>query len=1311
MKTKRICKSTVSLILALIMLVSMCTVGIVSSTAAEIDTTTTNATPSTIYFVPGSYWNVDGAVFRAWVWGSSTESDKWIYFSDSDGDGTYEAGLSSGYTDIIFLRSNPSNTSGWDGEWGRYKTTIPTDGKNCLTMKSYEEGEWGTYSAPSGETKTVYVGVITYVSATLTLHYWNNSTGLAGDASLVSTGETASFSVGTGYWNDPNQTFNIYKATVPVEATGAKTYISSSNDNWAAEEITLADDIIILAFEYGGTYHNITAEYSSGGGSTGSEFVKTDWTQIAFRDDSSDSVDNDYDTNVFVSFDGGSTKTAMTKTVDTMSGHDMWVADLPTTTPTTVYFYGCRATDENCSSVLYTWNAGAYSGCTTGLYRATSTSAGKWGTSSEPYDIPDKDDINNLSFGIWVDSKGNGNAYDAVIARKDSSGNFNLYLPSNTPDSPVLYTSFAYLSINGTEITDGNTFSLENGGAYTIKYRQTVYDSESESDRKEATLYVYKTTNVATLLFQTNRDLFTETTASLVSNYQSAYKDLETKGSYYLYDEKGTQVNSDTVLKKIKGRGNSTFKASMQIYGKYAYNFNLDKKEELIDGATSSKKWCLLANNVDHTMMRNTFIYALADDIGIKYAPETRLVDVYDNGNYLGAYVITEKVEYGSNTLMNDMENLDNYHEDTFGKGYDDYLTSKSTTYSGVSYKYWTTNDTTNLPTYDYADGDESFKDYNFLLEFELEERYTDEPSWFVSKKGQPIVVKYPEYATQKEMQWIIDLWNGVEDAVYSNTTDLSTISDLIDVDSFAKMYLIQELSLNLDAASTSFYIHNDGDMLVASPVWDYDWSMGSYYKAKPITSGISATLDDPEQWFVKYKDMDTTVGGSGSNNPNFQAQLAQNSKFWERCQYIWTNTMQDAIDYYVDTDATGDNDGGVIVDEWLEKFSSALNMNFARWYGYGESGTSESWGTKQTNTYSYGTYNFCIGSDTISSGTTATASWDNTIYYLNDWLAKRMDFMANDDTSPLYNSDLLASYEITDVDFTAVQSEDGTGDTVTITPTATVTNNGETLSTSEYAYDIYINDGVYADGLIFSENETYDIILNEGVKSVIYIEVYIIADPSVTATSDSQEFEYGYIAPEITFTVMFKSSSSYRYIPTVSVAGKEYEMEKTGSYISTNTSQTQKYYWYSAEVTAEEGANVTILFTNQYSMRAGTTMTPEADATYYFGCDNLNSGSTLVDLTDAEEYAKNFVKSATHMVYNDVYDSGVATTSIDGTIYKMGDADGDDSVTILDATTIQYALVEKTELSDVGSDLSDFDLDGTTSIMDATLVQTYLVQ
>ena len=128
---------------------------------------------------------------------------------------------------------------------------------------SVYKAQTGSAPVPTPTTKTVYVGVIEYITDFVpTLHYWNNSTGLSGDATLTATGETVQYAVGSTYWSNTKQNFKVYKTEIPVEANGMKTFRKSSNDRWAAEDITYAENEILLLFEWGGTYHNTTGSYT-----------------------------------------------------------------------------------------------------------------------------------------------------------------------------------------------------------------------------------------------------------------------------------------------------------------------------------------------------------------------------------------------------------------------------------------------------------------------------------------------------------------------------------------------------------------------------------------------------------------------------------------------------------------------------------------------------------------------------------------------------------------------------------------------------------------------------------------------------------------------------------------------------------------------------------------------------------------------------------------------------------------------------------------------------------------------------------------
>ena len=70
----------------------------------------------------------------------------------------------------------------------------------------------------------------------------------------------------------------------------------------------------------------------------------------------------------------------------------------------------------------------------------------------------------------------------------------------------------------------------------------------------------------------------------------------------------------------------------------------LTTKEDLL-GMGKCKKWVLLANYYDKSLMRDKLAYNLAGDMGIPYSAKSAFVDVVMNDRYVGSYLLSEKVE------------------------------------------------------------------------------------------------------------------------------------------------------------------------------------------------------------------------------------------------------------------------------------------------------------------------------------------------------------------------------------------------------------------------------------------------------------------------------------------------------------------------------------------------------------------------------------------------------------------------------------------------------------------------------------------
>ena len=169
-----------------------------------------------------------------------------------------------------------------------------------------------------------------------------------------------------------------------------------------------------------------------------------------------------------------------------------------------------------------------------------------------------------------------------------------------------------------------------------------------------------------------------------------------------------------------------------------------------------------------------------------------------------------------------------------------------------------------------------------YLIEFELNERYASEKCGFVTSRGQPVIIKCPEVCSKAEVEYIRDYVQRVEDAVYSSDGKNSNgehYGSLIDVDSFTKVYLINEISMNLDATATSFFMYLDKDSLLkAGPIWDFDWALGSYQSRNGFD------LSKGTGWYVRNKKI------YGNDQKDLIATLCSHDDFWNNVNTVWNN-------------------------------------------------------------------------------------------------------------------------------------------------------------------------------------------------------------------------------------------------------------------------------------------------------------------------------------------------------------------------------------------------------------------------------------
>lgn len=462
-----------------------------------------------------------------------------------------------------------------------------------------------------------------------------------------------------------------------------------------------------------------------------------------------------------------------------------------------------------------------------------------------------------------------------------AKGTCYLFLPSEIilSKAKVYFVASARVTIDGKEIVSGGSAKDFTPGTHTLYCDGLTYP-----------LTVCHSANIPAMFITTESGSLT---------YLHQNKENKEKGDIRIYEN--GEISLDCELKQIKGRGNSTWN-----YPKKPYNFKLDDKTSVL-GMAKAKKWTLLANYFDYSLIHNVYGWEFAKAFGIPYTSEYRLVDLYINGNYLGNYAVCESVEVGENRVdINDLEkdnekaNPDIDFDEIsqggtgFGKTVEPYTVKGS--------RKWV----------EIPDMPENITG-GYLLEYEYGIRYNQEISGFVTFNGQPIVIKSPEIAGEAEVNYIADFMDEANAALYSPTGVNEKgrhYSEYFDVSSLVNMYIFQELAMNFDAGLSSFYAYKqeDVDKIVFAPIWDLDNAFGSR------SANANVPLTSHQLWWANQ------IGEH--NIPTVLSAAYSHSDFRQAVRTRWAELQYEQV--FEKVDAT--------VQETIYKLEPSATMNSIRW-------------------------------------------------------------------------------------------------------------------------------------------------------------------------------------------------------------------------------------------------------------------------------------------------------------------------------------------------------------------------------------------
>lgn len=295
----------------------------------------------------------------------------------------------------------------------------------------------------------------------------------------------------------------------------------------------------------------------------------------------------------------------------------------------------------------------------------------------------------------------------------------------------------------------------------------------------------------------------------------------------------------------VKGRGNTTWG-----WDKKPYAIKLYKKAAVL-GMAKHKRWVLLANKIDKSMIRNkvTFMLAAAcynEGTGQQqgWNPTGQSVELVLNGEHLGNYLLCEQIKIDENRINVDESNTP--VESTSDQGYllegdrywgDDptemlYWTSYR---SKTSYKQQYNTSFTYMYGTNYYDGGAQVSYGNYKFKWGL--------------KG-PDDGDLGENGTGKNTaayEFIYEKVTDVEEFIFdtmTSSTSLETIGKYIHVDSFINYWLVFEMAMNQELnnpGSVYMYYDNNDGLLHAGPVWDFDWGTFNY----DFTDGLYTNKSD----------------------------------------------------------------------------------------------------------------------------------------------------------------------------------------------------------------------------------------------------------------------------------------------------------------------------------------------------------------------------------------------------------------------------------------------------------------------------------
>lgn len=412
-----------------------------------------------------------------------------------------------------------------------------------------------------------------------------------------------------------------------------------------------------------------------------------------------------------------------------------------------------------------------------------------------------------------------------------------------------------FFFFNGDKVTVGDSI-YENGKKYTLDISKPVtfslwmYDLHKE--------YTIKMTNTGLPVVRI------DTKGQTVTR-----RDTWVPGATMRIEMPDGTVNYEGTL-SLKGRGNGTWD-----FPKKPYALKLDEKAKIL-GMHKNKRWILLANYKDRTLLRNDVCLWISKQTDLPYTVNGEFVELVWNGKHMGNYYLCEQIRIDNHRINIHDPNLEEPEKGGYFMRIDAFL--------GYSDPKWADKGT-----------DLGFWSSQYNLPYIFKDPEEDENGNMLSTNS--AAYKYMYNYVQKMEAAIYKLKSDKNSSEWKQYLDPYTAVD------FA---LIQEMTMNHDAYNNwpkngpkSTYLYKDSaGVMCFGPMWDYDYHTFTLYGDFEYGNTTWNNTENQRlyQWeIMKMTNKNGTYYFSDlKRNPEFKALLVER---WNTLKEVWKEGFEDYVD------------------------------------------------------------------------------------------------------------------------------------------------------------------------------------------------------------------------------------------------------------------------------------------------------------------------------------------------------------------------------------------------------------------------------